>query len=82
MVTTEARKVLREALALPDEQRRRVAEALLDSMPPEIVDEIEEAWLDEARRRAGKLERGEIVARDGDQTIAALEAKLRSMHAP
>jgi hypothetical protein len=80
VVTSTAKKVLDQALALPEEERRRVAEALLDAMPPETADEIERAWLDEAQRRAGRLERGEIAARDGDAILASLEAKLRSIH--
>jgi hypothetical protein len=80
-MTGEAKRVLEDALSLPNTERRRVAEAILDSMPPETVDEIELAWLEEARRRAGRLERGEDEARDGDQALAALEAKLRGIHA-
>lgn len=80
-MTSTAKKVLDQALALPDDERRRVVEALLDAMPPETADEIEAAWLEEARRRAGRLERGEIEARDGEAVLTALEAKLRSIHA-
>ncbi len=80
-MTAEAKKVLDEALALPNGERRRVVEALLDSMPPETADEIELAWREEARQRAGRLERGETVARDGDAALAELEAKLRGIHA-
>ena len=79
-MTAEAKKIFEEALALPEHDRRRVAEALLDAMPPETADEIEMAWLEEARRRAGRLERGEIQARDGEQVLAQLEAKLRGIH--
>jgi hypothetical protein len=78
-VTAEAKKVLDDALALPDDDRRRIAEALLDSMPPETADEIELAWIEEARQRAGRLERGEVVARDGDAVTAEIEAKLRGV---
>lgn len=81
-MTAEAKKILDEALALPDDERRRIAEALLDSMPPETADEIEMARLVEARRRAGELERGEVVARDGDAVVAELEAKLRGTRSP
>ena len=80
-MTSAAKKVLDEALALSEEDRRRVAEALLDTMRPGVVDEIEAAWLEEARRRAGCLERGEIEASDGETTLAALDAKLRGIHA-
>ncbi len=80
-MTAAAKRVLDEALALPDGERRRVVEALLDTMPPETADEIELAWLEEIRERAGRLERGEIVARDGDEALDAMEAKLRGIHA-
>lgn len=79
-MTSAAKKVLDQALALPDDERLRIAEALLDTMPPETADEIEMAWLEEARRRAGRLERGEIEARDGETILASLDAKLRGIH--
>lgn len=55
-------------------------EALLDAMPPETAEEIERAWIEEARRRAGRLERGEVQARGGETVLASLEAKLRGLH--
>jgi hypothetical protein len=79
-MTAAAKKVLDEALALPEEDRRRVVEALLDTMDPDVASEIEVAWLEEARQRAGRLERGEVKARDGEAALAALEAKLRGIH--
>lgn len=60
-VTSSARKVLEEALALPEEDRRRVAEALLDSVPRETEQEVESAWRDEVARRIAEVERGEVV---------------------
>lgn len=46
------------------DERRRVAEALLDALPPETAEEIE-----------ARLESGEEQALDGAETLAALEAK-------
>ena len=79
-MTSAAKKVLDEALRLPDDERRRVVEALLDTMPPDTAERIEHAWSAEIRKRAGKLERGELVARDGDDALVALEARLRGVH--
>lgn len=59
-MTSSARRVLEEALALPEEDRRRVAEALLDSVPGESDQEIESAWRDEVLRRIGEVQRGEV----------------------
>jgi hypothetical protein len=81
-VSSAAKKVLEQALALPDDERRRVAEALLETIPPDTVTEIQAAWLETARARAGRLERGEVETRDGEVTLATLEAKLRGLHAP
>lgn len=80
-MTSAAKKVLDDALALSDDERRRVAEALLDAMPPETAEEIERAWLDEARRRAGRIERDEVRAQDGEEALIALETKLRATRA-
>ncbi len=80
-MTPAAKKVLDEALALPNDERRQVAEVLLDALPIETADEIEVVWLDEARQRAGRVERGEVKALDGETALASLEAKLRSTHA-
>jgi hypothetical protein len=80
-VTSTAKKVLDQALALTDDERRCVAEALLDAMPPETADAIEAAWLEQARQRAGRVEHGEVEPRDGESALAALEAKLRRIHA-
>ncbi len=66
------------AMALPDEQRRELAEALLDSLPARETLEIEAAWVAEASRRAGELERGEVEALDAEAALAAIRAHLSS----
>lgn len=37
---------------------------------------VAKAWTDEAVRRAGALERGEVEALDGEAAVAALEVQL------
>lgn len=63
-MTATARNVLEQALALPEEDRRHVAEALLDSMAGEssadLEEETEAAWRDEVMRRIGQVRRGEV----------------------
>jgi hypothetical protein len=80
-VTAAAKHVLDQALALSTDERRRVVQALLDALPPESAEEIEAAWVEEATRRAGRLERGEEQALDGEETLTTLEAKYRSKRA-
>lgn len=79
-MTSTAKKILDDALALPENDRVRVAERLLDSVPRETAEEIERAWNEEAIRRAGALVRGEVEALDGETAIGQLEDRLRSIH--
>jgi putative addiction module component (TIGR02574 family) len=53
-----AEKVLDQALALPESERRVIAERLLDSVGDEPPEEVERAWAKEARRRLDDIEAG------------------------
>lgn len=75
-----AEKLFMDALALPENERRAMAERLLDTVLREAPDEVAQAWAAEAMRRACALERGELEALDGDAAIAKLEATLRAIH--
>jgi hypothetical protein len=75
-MTAAATRVLQDALSLPDEARRRIAELLLDSLASETSEEIEAAWVAEAVRRADELERGAAHALDGLQVLDDLKARF------
>lgn len=75
-VTEQARKILEQALAMPEGDRQRLAEALLDSIPAEVAEELERVWNAEALRRAEAFERGEAQAIDGDKAMSELRAKF------
>lgn len=74
-MTSTAKKILDEALSLPEDDRRRVAERLLDSVPRESAEDVEQAWDQEVLRRVKAAERGETEARDWDEASAELRAK-------
>ena len=57
----EAKRVLDEGLALPDEERRQVAEALLDSLADSPRHEIDPAWRDEVLRRVEEIRSGTVT---------------------
>lgn len=76
-MTSPTKKLLEHALALPEEDRRKLGEALLDSVPRRISGETEQAWVDEARRRAELIEAGDDESLDLDQALAELRASLR-----
>lgn len=68
------------ALALPEEDRLRIGEALLDSLAADAHEETRQAWVDEARRRAEEIERGEAKLIDLDEALTDLRADLRRIH--
>ena len=52
-------EVLRLAMSLPEEDRLRVAEELLSTLAPAGSPPFDAEWLDEAKRRAKRIDAGE-----------------------
>ena len=66
-MTTQAEALLREALALPDEERADVAAELLASLDAPAVDDPETVrtlWSQELDRRARRVLSGEVAGED------------------
>jgi putative addiction module component (TIGR02574 family) len=75
-MTSEAHKLLEQVLALPEEDRLYLAEALQDSLEPvESQEEIDAAWKDELVRRVQSIEDGAAVLLDGDAVMSELKSK-------
>jgi putative addiction module component (TIGR02574 family) len=68
-----AEKVLEEALALPPEERERLADALYDSLEPD--EEWERAWAAEVERRVKDLDEGRTRAIPAEEVFAELRAR-------
>jgi hypothetical protein len=64
-VTSTAKKILDEALALPDDERRIAAEVLMDSLVSQ--DEVDAAWREEIIRRVEQVRRGEVELESWDE---------------
>lgn len=77
MVVTEdaARKLLEEALALPKEQQRWLADQLLEVVPAD--EEVAEAWAGEAVTRLERAERGEAKLVSYDEVRERAQRVLR-----
>jgi putative addiction module component (TIGR02574 family) len=58
-MSNDAQQLLDQAMALPAEERAKLAEKLLESLDHDNQREIDEAWLDEVQRREAALEAGE-----------------------
>ena len=78
----QAKKVIGAAMALSENEREKLADLLLTSLPRlskrEQAD-IEKAWVDEAVARAEALRQGDLAARDGASAIAELRSELRTV---
>jgi putative addiction module component (TIGR02574 family) len=56
---TTAQEILEAASALPEEERLLLAHSLFDSIH-EMDADVEQAWIQEIRRRCGEIDRGEV----------------------
>ena len=66
----------REALALPEEDRARLAERLLQTLAPGEDVDAEEEWLAEAERRYREYQAGRMTARSSEQVLKDARKKL------
>ena len=66
-----------EALHLSEEERAALAQKLLLSLDAPTVDEIEEDWLIEARRRARELDEGIVQPIPAEEVRKKARALLR-----
>jgi putative addiction module component (TIGR02574 family) len=71
-VTSAAKKILEEALALSEQEREGLVSALSSSLEPV---ELTPEWSAEIRRRIQKIERGEAELLDAEEHLAELRQK-------
>ena len=67
----------REALLLPVSDRAKLAHKLLLSLEDMPEPEIEEAWLDEAERRAAEIDQGIVQLIPAEEVSRKARALLR-----
>jgi putative addiction module component (TIGR02574 family) len=59
-VKRKAADILKEALALPSEERAALAASLLDSLGADVDEDAEAAWAIEVHRRMAELDTGAV----------------------
>jgi putative addiction module component (TIGR02574 family) len=59
-VKRKAADILKEALALPSEERAALAASLLDSLGADVDEDAEAAWAIEVNRRMAELDTGAV----------------------
>ena len=66
-----------EALGLPPEDRAKLAQKLLLSLDTLSEEEVEQAWLVQADRRARELDRGDVQPISADEVRRKARSLLR-----
>ena len=66
-----------EALRLPLEDRAKLAQKLLLSLDTLAEEELQQAWLIDASRRAQELDRGDVKAISAEEVRRRARALLR-----
>jgi len=61
-MNTTTKQLYADALRLPDSERAELAGWLIESLDPEVDDELDEAWNTEIQHRIEELDRGEVTA--------------------
>lgn len=68
-------KVSDEALALPPEARIQLVDKILASLHLPTQPAIDRMWAEEAERRAGETERGEVDLVPGEEVFDRIQRK-------
>ena len=76
-LTEPAKTLFEQAMALPREERERLAEALLASSGGDMPRDVEQAWVAEIGRRIARVRDGEAVAIPWAEARSQLLARLR-----
>jgi putative addiction module component (TIGR02574 family) len=74
-VSIAADKVVDEALELPAEARIGLVERILASLNLPTRPEIDRLWAEEAERRVGEIDRGEVELVPGEDVFAKIRRK-------
>lgn len=69
-------QILKEAMALPAEEKAKLAEKLLSSLTGPEQQAIDAEWAEELEARIDAYERGEETARPADEAIAEIRQRL------
>lgn len=80
-MTSDAEHILELLLELPQEDRAAVAAVLTDSLPQGASEEIERAWVEEAKRRLERVRSGQSVPIATEFVEQELEEIVAHAHA-
>jgi Putative addiction module component len=67
----------RQISSLPATEKAALAHALIAELDESSDTDVEQLWLDEARRRFDAYRRGELEARSGEEVMRAARERLK-----
>lgn len=74
---TDFKEIQHLALELDENHRAELAKKLIDSLDQHFDDDIEQAWIDEIKRRKAEIKSGEIKTISGPEVHKAARELLK-----
>ena len=62
-------QLVTQAMALPSESRARLADLLVESLEADEIGSIDQAWIDEAKRRRDDVRAGRVETVPGEEAL-------------
>lgn len=81
-MSSAAKKILEDAMALADEEREELAAHLLGSLPATGEQEIEAEWMAEVRRRMADVDAGKVSMIPWEEARQVLRERLKHGKTP
>ncbi len=72
----DAKKLLDDALRLPEQQRAEMATRLLESLDEADVSDVDDAWAAEIERRCAAVDAGDAVTSDWNEFRRRIERDI------
>ena len=69
-------QIEKEALALPSEERARLADRLVESLDAAAANEIDKLWITEAKRRRDEVRQGKVKTIPGEEALARVRRSV------
>jgi len=73
---TDFKEIQHSALELDENHRAELAKKLIDSLDQHFDDDIEQAWIDEIKRRKAEIKAGEVTPISGHEVHKAARKLL------
>lgn len=74
---TDYKEIQHSALELDENHRAELAKKLIDSLDQEVDDDIEQAWIDEIKKRKAQIKSGEVTPISGIEVHKAARELLK-----